>query len=51
MSEPEQHAQRTEEQDGGETACALHRVCDACGALEDGPPLAVCCRCGATRAD
>ena len=35
---------------GGESACALHRVCDACGALEDGPPQPVCGRCGAVRA-
>jgi hypothetical protein len=34
---------------GGEAACALHRVCDACGALEDGPPSPVCGRCGAAR--
>lgn len=50
MSDPEQPVQPTEEQDGGETACALHRVCDACGALEDGPPLPVCSRCGTARA-
>jgi hypothetical protein len=48
MTEPEQGAEPTE-QDGGDTACALHRVCDACGALEDGPPLPVCGRCGAAR--
>jgi hypothetical protein len=34
----------------GEAACALHRVCEACGALEDGPPQPVCGRCGAPRA-
>ena len=39
-----------EQQAGGEAACALHRVCDACGALEDGPPAPVCGRCGAARA-
>ena len=49
MSEPEQRAERSDEQDSGETACALHRVCDACGALEDGPPLPACGRCGAVR--
>ena len=35
---------------GGEAACALHRVCESCGALEDGPPPPVCGRCGAARA-
>jgi hypothetical protein len=38
------------EEPGGEAACALHRVCDACGALEDGPPAPVCRRCGTVRA-
>ena len=38
-----------EQEAGGETACDLHRVCDACGALEDGPPALVCGRCGAAR--
>jgi hypothetical protein len=41
--------QEQEEPSGGETACALHRVCDACGALEDGPPQPVCGRCGSPR--
>lgn len=33
----------------GDPACALHRVCEACGALEDGPPAPVCGRCGTAR--
>ena len=37
------------EEPGGEAACALHRVCDACGALEVGPPTRVCGRCGSVR--
>ena len=37
------------EEPGGEAACALHRVCEACGALEDGPPASVCGRCGTAR--
>ena len=31
---------------GGDSACWLERVCDACGALPDGPPKPVCDRCG-----
>ena len=51
MTQREPEADRPpEETGGGETACDLHRVCDACGALEDGPPPAVCARCGAPRA-
>lgn len=37
------------EEPGGEAACALHRVCDACGTLEQGPLRPVCGRCGAAR--
>ena len=54
MTQPEPRPERpgTDEGEGagGEAACALHRVCDACGALEDGPPAAVCGRCGTARA-
>ena len=55
MTEPEratsQEPQRVpgHGQAGGEAACALHRVCEDCGALEDGPPAPVCPRCGAAR--
>ncbi len=38
------------EEPGGDAACALHRVCDACGTLEDGHPVPVCGRCGTARA-
>lgn len=34
---------------GGDAVCWLERVCDRCGALDDGPPTAVCERCGAPR--
>ena len=47
MTEPE--AEPLPEESGGEAACALHRVCEACGALEDGPPAPVCPRCGTVR--
>ena len=33
----------------GDPVCWLERVCDACGALEDGPPAPGCARCGAPR--
>ena len=49
MSEPDPDVDREPDLPGGEAACALHRVCDACGALEDGPPPPVCARCGAPR--
>ena len=39
-----------EQERGGEAACALSRVCEGCGALEDGPPTPVCGRCGTSRA-
>ena len=48
MNQPEPDGP-ADEPAGGETACDLHRVCDACGALEDGPPPPVCARCGAPR--
>jgi hypothetical protein len=32
---------------GGDAACWLARVCDACGALVEAPLPAVCWRCGA----
>ncbi|WP_245997045.1 hypothetical protein [Streptomyces armeniacus] len=42
MEEPQRG---TEE--GGESACSLHRVCPECGRLSDtAPPPAVCERCG-----
>jgi hypothetical protein len=51
QSDPESaSAPEPDEPAGGETACDLHRVCDACGALEDGPVPPVCVRCGAPRA-
>ena len=34
---------------GGDPVCWLERVCDSCGALADGPPEAVCARCGTER--
>ena len=34
---------------GGEPACRLDEVCEACGGLDDGLPRAVCSRCGAPR--
>lgn len=37
--------------DGGDAVCWLERVCDSCGALADGPPAAVCERCGTPRND
>jgi hypothetical protein len=50
VTQPEPDDQRpADEEAGGEAACALHRVCDACGALEEGPPQPVCGRCGAAR--
>jgi hypothetical protein len=33
----------------GEPVCWLERVCEDCGALADGPPEAVCARCGSER--
>ncbi len=54
MTDPEPRAdeppQQAQDRPEAEAACALHRVCDACGALEDGPPPPVCGRCGALRA-
>ena len=50
MTEPERQGERVPEEDGGEAACALHRVCEVCGALEDGPPAPACPRCDAARA-
>jgi hypothetical protein len=51
--EPAELAPEPDEPDepagGGESACALHRVCDVCGGLPDGPPLPACGRCGAVR--
>ena len=38
-----------DEEPAGDPVCWLERVCDACGALEDGPPAPVCARCGAPR--
>ena len=35
--------------EGGDPVCWLEQVCDACGALSDGPPAPVCPRCGAAR--
>jgi rubrerythrin len=39
----------TAEGPAGGPVCWLARVCDACGALADGPPEPACPRCGATR--
>ena len=47
---PECDPDEEREPPGGAAACDLHRVCDACGALEDGPPAPVCGRCGTARA-
>lgn len=49
--EEDEHPPPDEEEVGGEAACALHRVCEACGALEEGPQVQVqvCGRCGAPR--
>ena len=46
-----EHGDGTDEPEelGGGPACDLHRVCETCGALEDGPPPPVCGRCGAVR--
>lgn len=41
----------SDDEPGGEAACALARVCERCGALPDGPPGPVCERCGAPRGD
>ncbi len=50
MTQPESEPDGPQDEPaGGENACDLHRVCDACGALEDGPPPPVCARCGAAR--
>jgi quercetin dioxygenase-like cupin family protein len=32
--------------EGGETACWVHRICPACGAVPDGVAPAYCSRCG-----
>lgn len=37
------------EEPGSGAVCWLERVCDSCGALEDGPPAATCPRCGTPR--
>lgn len=34
---------------GGDPACWLNRVCDACGRFVDDPLAAVCPACGAPR--
>lgn len=34
------------EEDGGDLACWLGRVCPACGGLADEDPPTVCPRCG-----
>jgi hypothetical protein len=35
------------EPEGGEPACLLDRVCDACGRMADAAPPTTCPRCGA----
>ena len=35
--------------EAGDAVCWLERVCERCGALEDGPPRPACPRCGAAR--
>jgi ribosomal protein L40E len=42
VSEPEREAT-------ADSVCWLERVCEACGALDDGPPAPVCGRCGTPR--
>lgn len=37
--------------EGGDAACWLGRVCDDCGALNEGPRSLPCWRCGATWAE
>ncbi|MFJ6480311.1 MULTISPECIES: hypothetical protein [unclassified Streptomyces] len=37
--------------EGGEPACLLHLVCDACGSLETAREAHGCPQCGAPRAD
>ncbi|WEG07641.1 hypothetical protein PU630_10285 [Microbacterium horticulturae] len=34
---------------GGDAACWLPALCADCGAMIEGPPGAVCWRCGGTR--
>lgn len=38
-------------EEGGDAACWVDRVCDRCGALEDGPAAAFCPRCGSPADD
>ncbi|WP_347058871.1 hypothetical protein ABC795_00730 [Blastococcus sp. HT6-30] len=39
-------ARRPPDDDGGDPACWLRRVCPACGGLADEDPPTVCPRCG-----
>jgi hypothetical protein len=39
------------EPEGGDAACWMHRVCAACGALQDTAPFDRCERCGAAAED
>lgn len=39
------------EPEGGEPACLLNRVCDACGRLAETAPPTTCPRCGAPIGD
>jgi rubrerythrin len=48
-STPEAH--RSPEPAGGEPACLLDRVCDACGRMADAAPPTTCPRCGARIGD
>jgi hypothetical protein len=47
--DPHRDGRAAEQAAGGSPACWLERVCGDCGALSDGPPEAVCPRCGARR--
>lgn len=44
-------AARDERDIGGDPACWLNRVCDACGRFVDDPFVDVCPTCGAPRND
>ncbi|HET6633462.1 MAG TPA: hypothetical protein VFH77_00390 [Streptomyces sp.] len=39
------------DEEGGEQACLLDRVCDACGRMADSAPPTTCPRCGAPIGD
>ncbi|GGU50651.1 hypothetical protein GCM10010211_13840 [Streptomyces albospinus] len=47
MSDPEETRHTSRDDEGGDPACWLDQVCDACGRIRERPGSAVCDHCGA----